>query len=438
MRLVLRGSLLHFLDDPATRAEPSAWEYIEDGLLVAENGRITDCGEARTLLAQLPPSAEYTDLRGRLILPGFVDAHTHFVQTGIVASYGRRLLEWLEDYTFPAERAFADPLHAREVATFFVDELLRNGTTTALVLGSVHAVSVDALFEVAQQRGMRLCAGKVMMDRNCPDYLRDSPQSSYADSRSLIARWHGKDRLRYAITPRFAPTSSEEQLALAGRLAAENAGVLVQTHLAENEEELDWVRSLFPRERSYLEVYDRFGLVGPHSVFAHGIWLDATDRARLAERGSAIAHCPSCNLFMGSGLFDLAGCTSAGVGIALGTDIGGGTTFSMLRVMHEAYKVAQLRGHSLTPERAFYLATLGGARALGMADRIGNFAPGKEADLVVLDPRATPLLAHRTETASTLRERLFALMMLGDEHVVEQTYVLGRASCRRPSGDTRT
>jgi guanine deaminase len=432
--LVLRGAVLHFRDDPATRPDGVTWEYFDDGLLIATDGRITHCGEAKALLPALPRGAVVTELGARLILPGFVDTHTHFVQTDIVAAYGRRLLEWLEDYTFPAERAFADPAHARAVAAFFLDELLRNGTTAALVLGSVHPVSVDAVFEAARSRGMHLAAGKVMMDRHCPDWLRDTAQTSYDDSLALIARWHGVDRLRYAVTPRFAPTSTDEQLTLAGRLAAEHADVLVQTHLAENQEELAWVKSLYPDARSYLDVYDRFGLVGPRTVLAHGIWLDEADRTRIAESGASIAHCPCCNLFMGSGLFDLDSATTTGVQVAFGTDIGGGTSFSLLRVMHEAYKVAQLRGSSLTPERAFYLATLGGARALGAADRIGNFAPGKEADIVVLDPAATPLLARRMQHAHNLRERLFALMMLGDEHAVERCYVLGRLRHQRNRG----
>jgi guanine deaminase len=273
---------------------------------------------------------------------------------------------------------------------------------------------------------VRLVAGKVMMDRNCPEYLRDTPATSYADSKALIAAWHGRDRLQYAITPRFAASSSPEQLEAAGRLAAEHPDVCVHTHIAENEEEVAWVRKLFPASRSYLDVYDRAGLLRPPAVLAHGIWLDDGDRARLAATGVALAHCPTCNLIMGSGLFDLERASAAGVRVALGTDIGGGTSFGMFRVMDEAYKVAQLRGHSLSPLRAFYLATLGAARALDLDDHIGNFEPGKEADFIVLDPRAMPLLGRRISTARSLAEKLFLLMMLADDRVVSRTHVMGQ------------
>ena len=421
----VRGSILHFLDDPEHSRDEDAFEFYDDGLLVAEDGYITKLGNANELISELPKNLQVTDYTGSLILPGFVDAHTHFVQFDIVGSYGRRLIDWLEEYAFPAERAFADPVHAGEVAELFLRELLSNGTTTALILGSVHAGSVDAIFEAAQSRRMRVIAGKVMMDRNCPEDLRDTAASGYEESQALIERWHNRDRLQYAITPRFAPTSTDEQLAAAGRLADEHADVFVQTHLAENEEEVAWVAELFPDSRSYLDVYDRHGLLRKRSVLAHGIWLGDEDLKRLAQTGAAIANCPSCNLFMGSGLFDLDKTTAAGVRVALGTDIGGGTTFSMLRVMHEAYKVSQLLGKNLSPLRAFYLATLAGARVLDLDDRIGNFLPGKEADFVVLDPQATPLLARRSAQSQTLAERLFVMMMLGDDRAVTGTFVMG-------------
>ena len=423
----IRGSILHFLDDPAEDARERAFQFLEDGLLIVEDGYIAKVGHAQDLLPTLGSAATLTDCSGQLILPGFIDAHVHFVQTDIIGSYGRRLLEWLEQYTFPAERAFADPAHAREVAEFFVTELLRNGTTTALVMGSVHAGSVDAIFTAAQARGMRLIAGKVLMDRNCPEDLRDTAASGYAESKALIERWHGQGRLQYAITPRFAPTSTPEQLTLAGQLAREHPDVYVHTHVAENEEEVAWVRKLFPDSRSYLDVYDHHELLRKRSVLAHAIWLDDLDLERVAETRSSLVHCPTCNLVMGSGLFDLKRATRAGVPVALGTDVGGGTSFSMLRVLDEAYKVAQLRAHSLSPLRAFYLATLGAARALDLDDRIGNFEAGKEADFIVLNLRATPILARRTSAARTLGERLFLLMTLGDDRVVSRTYVLGRS-----------
>ncbi len=422
----IRGSILHFLEDPADNGHERAYQFLEDGLLIVQNGYIAKVGHAQDLLPTLGAGASLTDCSGQFILPGFIDAHVHFVQTDIIGSYGQRLLEWLEQYTFPAERAFADAAHAREVAEFFVAELLRNGTTTALVMGSVHRVSVDAIFSAASAQGMRLIAGKVMMDRNCPDDLRDTAASGYADSKTLIERWHGQGRLQYAITPRFAPTSTPEQLARAGQLAREHPDVYVHTHVAENEEEVAWVRQLFPERRSYLDVYDHYALLRRRTVLAHAIWLQDADLARVAETSSALVHCPTCNLFMGSGLFDIKRATDAGVRVALGTDVGGGTSFGMLRVMDEAYKVAQLHSHTLSPLRAFYLATLGAARALDLDDHIGNFAPGKEADFIVLDPRATPLLARRTATARSLAERLSLLMTLGDDRVVSRTYVGGR------------
>lgn len=429
-RQAIRGSVLHFLDDPADgRADNDSggtYEYYEDGLLIVEDGYIAKIGSAQELLPTLCAPTTLTDCSGKLILPGFIDAHVHFVQTDIIGSYGRRLLEWLEQYTFPAERAFADDRHARNVAEFFISELLRNGTTTALVLGSVHPGSVDAIFAAGAAKGMRLIAGKVMMDRNCPDDLRDTAESSYADSRALINRWHGRERMQYAITPRFAPTSTPEQLAAAGRLAREHPDVFVHTHVAESEEEVAWVRKLFPERRSYLDVYDHYGLLRRRAALAHGIWLDDTDLARLAETGTALVHCPTCNLVMGSGLFDLRRATAAGVHVALGTDVGGGTSFSMLRVLEEAYKVAQLRGHTLSPLRAYYLATLGAARALDLDDRIGSFRPGNEADFIVLDPAATPLLARRTRATRTLAGRLFLLMTLADDRAVSRSYVMGR------------
>ena len=427
-RQAIRGSILHFLDDPAEHDREGSYEYHEDGLLIVEDGYIAKVGSAQELLPTLAATTSLKDYSGKLILPGFIDAHVHFVQTDIIGAYGRRLLEWLEQYTFPAERAFADATHAKIVAEFFVTELLRNGTTTALVLGSVHPGSVDAIFTVGVARGMRLIAGKVMMDRNCPDDLRDSAASSYADSRALIERWHGRDRMQYAITPRFAATSTPEQLAAAGRLAREHPDVYVHTHVAENEEEVAWVRQLFPERRSYLDVYDHYGLLRRRAALAHGIWLDDADLARLAQTRAALVHCPTCNLVMGSGLFDLRRATTAGVRVAFGTDIGGGTSFNMLRLLDEAYKVAQLRGHSLSPLRAFYLATLGAARALDLDDRIGSFRPGNEADFVVLDLAATPLLARRTAAVRTLAERLFLLMTLGDDRAVLRTYVMGRLS----------
>lgn len=419
----VRGEIVHFLADPA--ADPRALEHFADGVLIVRDGHVAECGPATALLAKLPAGTPLADHRGKLILPGFVDTHVHYPQTDIIASHGEQLLEWLERYTFPAERRFADPAHAAEVAGFFCDELLRNGTTTAAAFATVHPASVEALFEAAQQRRMRLITGKVLMDRNCPDFLRDTAETGYADSQALIERWHNRDRLLYAITPRFAPTSTPAQMALAGRLFREHPGVFLQSHLAENRAEVAWVAQLHPEARSYLDVYERAGQLGMRAVFAHCLWLDDTDRLRMAERGAAMSFCPTSNLFLGSGLFDLARARALGVRVGLGTDVGGGTSLSMLQTLNEAYKVLQLGGQSLSAASGFHLATLGGAHSLYLDDRIGNFAPGKEADFVVLDPRATPLLARRSAACATLEERLFVLMMLGDDRAVAATYVMG-------------
>lgn len=430
-RRALRGEIVSFDDDPRRGAH--AVRHLADGLVVLEQGRVAAVGDAAALLPALAPATPVEDHRGRLILPGFVDLHVHYAQTDVIASHGEQLLGWLERYVFPAERGFGDPQHARNTAEFFLEELLRNGTTCAAVYATVHAQSADAIFTAAQAKGMRLAAGKVMMDRNCPEFLRDTAQSSYDQSKALIARWHGRGRLSYAVTPRFAATSSEAQLEAAGSLLREHPGVLMQTHVAENRDEVALVRRLFPSARHYVDVYDRFGLLASPAVLAHGIWLEDAERLRLAEAGAAIAFCPSSNLFVGSGLFSYAKCHAAGVGAGLATDVGAGTSLSMLRTMHEAYKVAQLLGEPFDAYDGFYLATLGAARALGKAEAIGSIAPGREADLVVLDPAATPLLARRMARAETLEERLFTLMMLGDDRAVAATYVLGEAAWRRSS-----
>jgi len=421
---VFRGEILHFVDDPALAGD-KAHVHFGDGALLVRDGRVTAVGAWASLSKRLPKDARVVDYRGRLIAPGFIDTHIHYPQSDIIASYGEQLLEWLERYTFPTEQRFGDPKHAREVAGFFLDELLRNGTTTAMVFASVHPASVDAIFEAARERGMCMVAGKVLMDRNCPEFLRDTAESGYAESLELIERWHGRDRLLYAVTPRFAPTSTERQLELAGRLLNEHPGVLMQSHVAENLDEVRWVAELFPWSRSYLDVYDRFGLLRRGAVYAHCIHLDERDRQRMAETGAAMAFCATSNLFLGSGLFDLDAALAHGVNVSIGTDVGGGTSFSMLRTLAESYKVAQLARQRLSPLRAFYLATLGGARALGLEDRLGNFAVGKAADFVVLDASATPLMARRMERAQGLVEELFVLMMLGDDRAVAATYISG-------------
>jgi guanine deaminase len=420
-----RASILHFRDDPGSSAGAASYEHFDDGVLVVEEGRVARVGPAAALLASLPRETEVVDRRGTLLMPGFIDAHIHFSQTDAIASAGRDLMHWLETYIFAEEARFADAAHAAEVAQFFLDELLRNGTTTALVFGTVHRASADAIFAAAEKRGLRLAAGQVMKDRQCPEGLRCTPEEARRDVRELAERWDGHGRLHYAITPRFAITSSSEQLRLAGELAGAHPNAFVQTHLAEQPGEVAKVRSLFPDARSYLDVYERHGLLRGRSIFAHCLHLDGEDRRRLAASGAAAAFCPSSNLFLGSGLFDIAAADAARMPFAMATDVGAGPSFSLLRTLADAHKVAQLQGQSFTALRGFYLATLGGARALRLDERIGSFAPGREADFIVLDAQATPLLARRMRTARTLEERLFAWMVLGDERAVRECYVMG-------------
>ena len=421
-----RASIVHSIADPAHVAVEASFEYFADGLLLVENGKITALGHATDLLDSLGSDVELIEYQDALITPGFIDTHIHLPQTGMIGSYGEQLLDWLDTYTFPCESQFAEPPHAAEVADIFLKELLRNGTTTALVFGSVHKESVDALFSAAQKLDLRLIAGKVMMDRNAPDYLVDTAESSYADSKALIERWHGQGRLSYAVTPRFAPTSTPEQLTLAGKLLSEYPGLYMQTHISENLQEIEWVKALFPERQNYLDVYDHFKLLGERSVFAHGVHLCDEQCARLAETGSAIAFCPTSNLFLGSGLFNLPKAEKHGINVGLGTDVGGGTSFSILQTLNEAYKVMQMQGARLSPFKSLYLATLGGARALRLDDRIGSLKPGNEADFVVLDYNATPLLAYRLKQAKDIAEILFVLMTLGDDRTVRQTWSAGQ------------
>src|ERR1043165_1039896 len=429
----LRGTLVTCCDDPFLTDPAKAFAVERDGIVICRDGVIDAAGPASDLLPSLPPRTAVADYSGCLIAPGFIDTHVHYVQTGIVASYGTQLLDWLDRYAFPAELAFEDAAHAEAMARLFCDELLRNGTTTALVFCAVYPQSVDALFAEAERRGMRLIAGKVLMDRNAPDALCDTAQQGYDDSKALIARWHGRGRALYAITPRFAGTSTAAQLDAAGSLWREHPGVLMQTHISENRREVAWTAELFPERRNYLDIYDHHGLIGKRAVLAHGVHLSEDEICRCHESGAAVAHCPTSNLFLGSGLFQMSRFKDAKrpVEIGLGTDIGGGTSFSLLATMGAAYEIAQLNGRSLSAVQAFYLATLGGARALALADRIGSIAPGREADLIVLDSQATPLLALRSERAESIEDLLFALMMLGDDRAVAATYVAGRIAHAR-------
>jgi guanine deaminase len=422
-----RGEIVAFRDDPA-RAGEAAFVHHADGMLVVRDGLVAALGAAGEVATTLPPGAPVVDLRGKLILPGFVDAHLHFVQADVIASAGAQLLDWLERYTFPAERRMLAPEHAAEVARFFLDELLRNGTTTALVYATAHLPPVDAFFAEAERRGLRMICGRSLMDRDGPEDLRDTAARGYEESSALIERWHGRGRLRCAVAPRWAPGSTEEQLRLAARLLDEHDGLVLHSHVAENRDEVALAARRFPGRRSYLDVYDSFGLLRERAVYAHGIWIDDADRARLAATGTAIAFCPTANLFLGSGLFDLAAARAHGVRVCVGTDVGAGTSFGLLRTLSAAYGVSQLRGHTLGALEALHLATRAGAEALGIADRVGSLAVGQEADFVVLDPAATPLLERRTAQAATVADTLFALMILGDDRAVAATYVLGECA----------
>jgi guanine deaminase len=426
-----RASLLDFVADPFYTPEIDSVRYIPDGLLVIENGTIKDMGDYAQLCQKYPDIA-LTTYPGQIILPGLIDLHIHFPQIEMIAAYGEQLLQWLDGYTFPTEQKFRDRAYADHVAPIFIDELLRNGTTTAVILAAVYPESVDAIFTEAAKRNLRMIAGKVMMDRHAPEALLDTPESSYADSKALIERWHGHGRSLYAITPRFAPTSTPEQLRLAGKLLAEHPGTYLHTHLSENLKEVAWVQELFPNSKGYLDVYDQFGLVGDRSIFAHCVQLTDAEFTRLSEAGSAIAFCPTSNLFLGSGLFKIEQAKSAScpVHVGLATDVGAGTSFSLWQTASEAYKIAQLRHQNLSSFQTLFLATLGSAKALHLDHLLGNFAPGKEADFIVVDCRATPLMAFRNPEATPanlteLADRLFSLLIMGDDRTIHATYSAG-------------
>lgn len=429
-----RASFLDAIADPFYAPEADCIRYFGDGLLIVEDGKVKEIGNYVDLQAKYAeiPIVDYGD---RLIVSGFIDTHIHFPQTEMIASYGEQLLEWLSTYTFPTERKFSDRQYAAEIAEIFLDELLRNGTTTALVFTTVFPQSTDAFFEAAQRRNLRMIAGKVMMDRHAPEYLMDTAASSYTENKQLIEKWHKCDRLLYAVTPRFAVTSTTEQLSVASRLLQEFPDVYLHTHLSENVKEVAYVAEVFPESAGYLDVYDRAGLVGERSIFAHGVQLTDQEFARLSESKAAIAHCPTSNLFLGSGLFKIEKAKSleTPVKVGLGTDVGAGTSFSMLHTACAAYQVAQLRSQKLSPFQALFLATLGGARALCLEDKLGNFEIGKEADFVVLNLRSTPIMALRNQlfnsdhplTLPEIADQLFATLIMGDDRAIAATYVMG-------------
>ena len=423
--ILLTGQVLSFDGDPF-RDDPAAAARLDGALLIAQ-GRIADRGSAADLRAR-HPRAQVVDHGSRLIMAGFVDAHVHYPQTAIIASWGRRLIDWLNTYTFPEETAFADPDHAAKIAARYLDLTTACGTTTVCSFCTIHPASVDAFFAEARRRGQRVAAGKTCMDRNAPERLRDTARSAYDESRALLARWHGVDRLAYVITPRFSPTSSPEQLEALGALWAEHPDCLMQTHLSEQVEEVAWVKSLYPDARDYLDTYESHGLLGPNGLYGHAIHLAPRERDRLREVGAALIHCPTSNTFIGSGLFDTGRLIAEGQRIGLATDTGGGSSFSMLRTMAAAYEIAQLRGTALHPAQLLWLATAGSARAMRMEDRIGNAAPGMEADLVVLDLASTPAIAQRAARAEDIWEAVFPTIMMGDDRAVAQVWIGGRVA----------
>jgi guanine deaminase len=422
----IRSALLHCLCDPGLAGDTAAIEYFSDAITLVRDGLIERVGPADALLSTLGADVLVTDYRGKILLPGFIDTHVHYPQMDVIASYGTQLLDWLSRYTFPAEIKFADRMHADAMAAFFLDRLLENGTTTASVFCTVHPQSVDAFFTASEARGLRMIAGKCLMDQNAPDGLRDTAETGYTDTKNLIGRWHGHARSLYAITPRFAPTSSLAQMETMRALSNEHPTAYIQSHVAESKAEIAWVAKLFPEHRSYLDVYDHYGLLRDKSIYAHCIYLDDADRARMTAAGATPAFCPTSNLFIGSGLYDLKQALAAGNVVSMGTDVGGGTSYSMLRTLGEAYKVQQLLGTSLSPAYALYLATLGGATALSLDDKLGSITPGKEADFALLDPAATPLLARRTALRDDPLDVFFALMTLGDDRAIAATYAGGK------------
>lgn len=424
---LLRGRTLSFSADPAGPEDTDAYKYCDDGAVLIQAGTILASGDFATVVQQAE-NPQIVDHRPDLLMAGFIDTHIHFPQVQVIASWGAQLLDWLNTYTFPEETRFADPDHSTRMAAKFCDQLIAHGTTTAVAFCSVHKASADVFFVEASRRNMRMIGGKVMMDRNAPEDLRDTPQSGYDDTKALIAQWHGTGRAGYAITPRFAITSTPEQMEMAQALVREHPDCHVQTHLSENHDEIAYSKQLYPDARDYLDIYQSYGILGPKTLLGHSIHLNPREIDALAETGAHPVFCPTSNLFLGSGLFDDAGLRGRGIGNAIATDVGAGTSYSMLQTLNEGYKVLQLQGQPLHPLRAFHWITRGNAVALGLDSRIGTLAPGSEADVVVLNARATESMALRMERAASLSEELFILQMMGDDRAIAQAYIAGVAS----------
>ena len=445
MFTIYRAEIISFKKDPSTnKSIKESLTYYQDGLLLIEDGLIKDVGEYKEIKKKykIKKTSIHETYKNKLIMPGFIDTHIHYAQTEIIGSFGEELLPWLQKYTFPTELKFKDKKYSKKISEFFIKQLFKNGTTSALVLGTVHEESVDAIFEVADKFDMRLIAGKVMMDRHAPKKLLDTPKKSFSQSKKLIKKWHEKNRLLYAITPRFAPTSTIEQLKYAGALKKKYPSTYVHTHLSENKKEIAWVKELFPKAKSYLDVYDTYGLVDKRSVFAHAIYLEKEEYKTLSDKGASISFCPTSNLFLGSGLFKIRDIKkdTSNIRLGLGTDIGAGTSFSMLKTLNEAYKVISLEQNNqkirkaLGAYEAFYQVTLGASKSLYLDDKIGKIEKGYEADFIVVDFKADKLQKLRikeieksNKTAiEKLEEKLFALMIMGDDRNIISTFVNGR------------
>ncbi|ASW07267.1 guanine deaminase [Rhizobium sp. 11515TR] len=428
MTTLLRGRLLSFKHLPQSVDDTGSYAYENDGGLLIENGTIVATGPYADIKAQAPEAVAEVDHRPHLILPGFIDMHLHFPQMQVIASYTANLLEWLNTYTFPEECRFVESAHAERIATHFYDEMIRHGTTTAVAYCSVHKTSTDAYFAEAMRRNMRMVGGKVMMDRHAPQGLLDTPEMGYDETRQVISDWHGKGRNHVAITPRFAITSTPEQMEATAALAREFPDLHIQTHLSENHEEIAFTCELYPEAIDYTDIYARYGLLGPKSLFGHAIHLSEREADAMSEAGAVAVHCPTSNLFLGSGLFPLKALArrQKPVRIGVATDIGGGSSYSMLRTMDEAYKIQQLLGERLNPLESYYYMTRGNAEALSLVDKIGTLDPGTEADLIVLNAAATPAMALKMEVTKSLTEELFLLQTMGDDRAVVETYVAGK------------
>ncbi len=424
--LAIRSGLFTLVQDPFLQGEKASYRYIQDGLLIVDNNKIIDLGDASTLMQKYShlPLKTYSD---SVIVPGFIDSHVHYAQTEIMASFGKQLIDWLNNYTFVAEQKFADIDHATTIAELFISEQLKQGVTTSAVYATVFPQSVDALFMAAEKYNMRLMVGKVCMDQHAPQALLDTPQKAYDESVQLIEKWHRKGRYEYIITPRFAPTSSVAQLEILATLAKDYPDMLIQSHISENVGEIEWVKALFPQHKDYTEVYEHYGLLRSRAIYGHGIHLSNDELSRFHETGASISHCPTSNFFLGSGAFNVQHTKNSQrpVLVGLGTDVGAGTTFSMLGTMQAAYFAAQQNGYPLSAIHAFYLATLGSAEALGIADKVGSLTIGKEADFVVLNLYSTPVIRRRMHNVNDIEEALFVQMMLGDDRAIAATYIAG-------------